>query len=170
MKFRQSFVSNSSSSSFIITGKDNISKAIDLINNCEEGYFDYYLINSKLYTCCIHDSYDFYNTIGDLASDEIEHHGGPYDDEKEVEGDRGVTPVYVPKYEFVRKDEDKNRVKDELYSLCKKWVYDHKFHNYNDEIEDEMNLSSDILEDMICLVEKIYNIVGYYQEEVNDED
>ena len=48
MKFRQSFVSNSSSSSFIITGKDNISKAIDLINNCKEGYFDYYLINSIL--------------------------------------------------------------------------------------------------------------------------
>lgn len=169
MKFRQSFVSNSSSSSFIITGKDNISKAIDLINNCKEGYFDYYLINSKLYTCCIHDSYDFCNTIGDLASDEIEHHGGPYDDEKEVEGDRGVAPVYIPEYEFARKNEDKNRVKDELYSLCKKWVYDHKFHNYG-EIMCEIYQNSDILEDITYLVEKIYNIVGYYQEGVNDED
>ena len=120
MKIRSGFVSNSSSSSFIITGKDNISKAIDLINNCKEGYFDYYLINSKLYTCCIHESYDFYDTIGDLASDEIEHHGDPYDDEKEVEGDRGVTSVYVPKYEFSKKDKDKRRAKDELYSLFHK--------------------------------------------------
>ena len=169
MKIRSGFVSNSSSSSFIITGKDNISKAIDLINNCKEGYFDYYLINSKLYTSCIYDGYDFYNTIYDLANDNIGHHGVPYDDEKVVEGDRGVTSVYVPKYEFFKKDEDKIRVKDELYSLCKKWVYDHKFHNYN-EIEDEMNLNSDILEDMICLIQQIYNIVGYYQEEVNDEN
>lgn len=169
MKFRQSFVSNSSSSSFIITGKNNISKAIDLINNCEEGYFDYYLINSKLYTSPISDSYYFYITISDLASDEIEHHGGVYDDEKEVEGDRGVTSVYVPKYEFFKKDEDKRRIKDELYSLCKKWVYDHKFHNYG-EIMCEIYQNSDILEDMTYLVEKIYNIVGYYQEEVNNED
>lgn len=169
MKFRQSFVSNSSSSSFIITGKDNISKAIDLINNCEEGYFDYYLINSKLYTSPISNDYGFWYVIKNLSTEDLEHHGAPYDDEKVVEGDRGVTSVYVPKYEFSKKDEDKNCVKDGLYSLCKKWVCDHKFHNY-DEIEDEINLNSDMLEDIICLVEKIYNIVGYYQEETNDED
>lgn len=166
MKFRQSFVSNSSSSSFIITGKDNISKAIDLINNCKEGYFDYYLINSKLYTCCIHDSYDFYNTIGDLASDEIEHHGGPYDNEKEVEGDRGVSAVYIPKYEFARKNEDKSRVKDELYSLCKKWVYDNSYHNF-DEIEHDIYQNCDYAAE---LLQQIYNIIGYYPEETNDED
>lgn len=166
MKIRSGFVSNSSSSSFIITGKDNISKAIDLINNCKEGYFDYYLINSKLYTCCIHDSYDFYNTIGDLASNEIEHHGGPYDDEKEVEGDRGVTSVYIPKYEFARKNEDKSRVKDELYSLCKKWVYDNNYHNF-DEIEHDIYQNCDYVAE---LLQQIYNIVGYCPEEVNDED
>ena len=162
MKFRQSFVSNSSSSSFIITGKDNISKAIDLINNCKEGYFDYYLVNSKLYTCCIHDGYDFYDTIGDLASDEIEHHGGPYDDEKEVEGDRGVTSVYVPKYEFFKKDEDKRRVKDELYSLCKKWVYDNDYHNF-DEIEHDIYQNCDYATE---LLRQIYNIIGYCPEEI----
>ena len=166
MKIRSGFVSNSSSSSFVITGKDNISKAIDLINNCKEGYFDYYLINSKLYTCCIHDSYDFYNTIGDLASDEIEHHGGPYDDEKEVEGDRGVTSVYIPKYEFARKNEDKSRVKDELYSLCKKWVYDNDYHNL-DEIEHDIYQNCDYATE---LLQQIYNIVGYCPEETNDED
>lgn len=166
MKFRQSFVSNSSSSSFIITGKDNISKAIDLINNCKEGYFDYYLVNSKLYTSCIYDDYDFYNTIGDLASDEIEHHGGPYDDEKEVEGDRGVTSVYVPKYEFARKNEDKSRVKDELYSLCKKWVYDNDYHNF-DEIEHDIYQNCDYAAE---LLQQIYNIVGYCPEETNDEN
>lgn len=166
MKFRQSFVSNSSSSSFIITGKDNISKAIDLINNCKEGYFDYYLINSKLYTCCIHESYDFYSTIGDLASDEIEHHGDPYDDEKEVEGDRGVTSVYIPKYEFARKNEDKSHVKDELYSLCKKWVYDNDYHNF-DEIEHDIYQNCDYAAE---LLQQIYNIIGYCPEETNDED
>lgn len=166
MKIRSGFVSNSSSSSFIITGKDNISKAIDLINNCKEGYFDYYLINSKLYTCCIHESYDFYDTIGDLASDEIEHHGDPYDDEKEVEGDRGVTSVYVPKYEFSKKDEDKRRVKDELYSLCKKWVHDNDYHNFN-EIEHDIYQNCDYATE---LLQQIYNIVGYCPEEVNDED
>ena len=166
MKIRSGFVSNSSSSSFIITGKDNISKAIDLINNCKEGYFDYYLINSKLYTCCIHESYDFYDTIGDLASDEIEHHGDPYDDEKEVEGDRGVRSVYVPKYEFARKNEDKSRVKDELYSLCKKWVYDNGYHNF-DEIEHDIYQNCDYAAE---LLQQIYNIVGYCPEESNDED
>ena len=166
MKIRSGFVSNSSSSSFIITGKDNISKAIDLINNCKEGYFDYYLINSKLYTCCIHESYDFYDTIGDLASDEIEHHGGPYDDEKEIEGDRGVSSVYVPKYEFARKNEDKSRVKDELYSLCKKWVYDNDYHNF-DEIEHDIFQNCDYATE---LLQQIYNIVGYCPEETNDED
>lgn len=166
MKIRSSFVSNSSSSSFIITGKDNISKAIDLINNCEEGYFDYYLINSKLYTNAISDSYYFYDTIRDLASDEIEHHGGVYDDEKEVEGDRGVASVYVPKYEFFKKDEDKRRVKDELYSLCKKWIYDHDYHNFY-EIEYEIYLNCNYAAE---LLQQIYNIVGYCQEEVNNED
>ena len=166
MKFRQSFVSNSSSSSFIITGKDNISKAIDLINNCKEGHFDYYLVNSKLYTSCIYDGYDFYNTIYDLANDNIGHHGGPYDDEKEVEGDRGVTSVYVPKYEFARKNEDKSRVKDELYSLCKKWVYDNGYHNF-DEIEHDIYQNCDYATE---LLQQIYNIVGYCPEETNDED
>lgn len=166
MKIRSGFVPNSSSSSFIITGKDNISKAIDLINNCKEGYFDYYLINSKLYTSCIYDGYDFYDTIGDLASDEIEHHGGPYDDEKEVEGDRGVTSVYVPKYEFSKKDKDKRRVKDELYSLCKKWVYDNDYHNF-DEIEHDIYQNCDYAAE---LLQQIYNIIGYCPEETNDED
>ena len=166
MKIRSGFVSNSSSSSFIITGKDNISKAIDLINNCKEGYFDYYLINSKLYTSCIYDGYDFYNTIYDLANDNIGHHGAPYDDEKEVEGDRGVTSVYVPKYEFFKKDEDKRRVKDELYSLCKKWVYDNDYHNF-DEIEYDIYQNCDYA---AALLQQIYNIIGYCPEETNDED
>ena len=169
MKFRQGFVSNSSSSSFIITDKDNIIKAMDLINNCKEGYYDYYLINSKLYTSPISNDYDFWYIINDLSAEDLEHHGDPYNDEKEVEGDRGVTTVYVPKYEFTQAGKNKRHIKDELYSLCKKWVYDHKFQNYG-EIEDEMNLNSDILDDMTCLIEKIYNIVGYYQEEVNDEN
>lgn len=169
MKFRQGFVSNSSSSSFIITDKDNISKVIDLINDCKEGYFDYYLINSKLYTSPINDDYDFWYTIKDLSAEDLEHHGGPYNDEKEVEGDRGVTTVYVPKYEFTQAGKNKRRIKDGLYSLCKKWIYDHKFHNY-DEIAHEIYQNSDIIDDIIYLVEKIYNIVGYYQEETNDED
>ena len=166
MKFRQSFVSNSSSSSFIITGKDNISKAIDLINNCKEGYFDYYLINSKLYTSPISDCYVFWDTIKDLSTKDLEHHGSPYDNEKEVEGDRGVTSVYVPKYEFFKKDEDKRRVKDELYSLCKKWVYDNDYHNF-DEIEHDIYQNCDYATE---LLQQIYNIIGYCREETNDED
>ena len=166
MKIRSGFVSNSSSSSFIITGKDNISKAIDLINNCKEGYFDYYLINSKLYTSPISDCYVFWDTIKDLSTEDLEHHGGPYDGEKVVEGDRGVTSVYVPKYEFSKKDEDKRRVKDELYSLCKKWVYDNDYHNF-DEIEHDIYQNCDYAAE---LLQQIYNIIGYYPEETNDED
>lgn len=165
MKIRSGFVSNSSSSSFLITGKDNISKAIDLINKCKEGYFDYYLINSRLYTNAIHDSYDFYDEIGELAVDEFEHHGAPYDDEKEVEGDRGVTTVYVPKYEFKQEGEDSRRIKDELYSLCKKWIYNNDLFYYSD-IEREANEKSDIIDSMIELVQQIYNLVGYNREEV----
>ena len=166
MKIRSGFVSNSSSSSFIITGKDNISKAIDLINNCKEGYFDYYLINSKLYTSPISDCYVFWDTIKDLSTKDLEHHGSPYDNEKEVEGDRGVTSVYVPKYEFFKKDEDKRRVKDELYSLCKKWVYDNDYHNF-DEIEHDIYQNCDYATE---LLQQIYNIIGYCPEETNDED
>ena len=50
MKIRTGFVSNSSSSSFIITGKDNIEKAKYIIDNAQDIYGDYYEVNDKLFT------------------------------------------------------------------------------------------------------------------------
>ena len=102
----------------------------------------------------------------DLSTEDLEHHGGPYDGEKVVEGDRGATSVYVPKYEFSKKDKDKRRVKDELYSLCKKWVYDNDYHNF-DEIEHDIYQNCDYAAE---LLQQIYNIIGYCPEETNDED
>lgn len=109
MKIRQTFVSNSSSSSFIIQG-DNIERAKEILNEFGE---DYYIYKGTLYSSAIYelkaiegkDKYAAYKELERLSNDntiEGEIGGAPYDyydDESkyiDVEGELGRETIYLP--------------------------------------------------------------------------
>lgn len=101
MKYRSSFVSNSSSSSFIITNKDKqdlVRKIIDEADVCA----DYLELDGTLYTSIIYDGdTELYNRLSDLADGEVSTgHSFPYDEDEfyEFEGERGVKRVWVEKF------------------------------------------------------------------------
>ena len=115
MKVRNGFVSNSSSSSFIISG-DNIKKAQELID--AKGGYDYYELDGKLYTSFISDCDDFYNKMSELTDETIEgSHGSPYDEDAfvELEGDRGFGCVYIKKDVIL--GSEKTKLYNELFTL-----------------------------------------------------
>lgn len=115
MKVRSGFVSNSSSSSFIISG-DNIKKAQELID--AKGGYDYYELDGKLYTSFISDCDDFYEEMSALTDDTIEgSHGSPYDEDAfvELEGDRGFGCVYILKDVIL--GSEKTKLYNELFAL-----------------------------------------------------
>ena len=89
MKIRTGFVSNSSSSSFIITGKDNIEKAKYIIDNAQDIYGDYYEVNDKLFTSGISDCSEIFSQLCSLTQEDeaCALNGEPYagDDDEEVE-------------------------------------------------------------------------------------
>ena len=83
MKYRSSFVSNSSSSSFIITNKDKqdlVRKIIDEADVCA----DYLELDGTLYTSIIYDGdTELYNRLSDLADNEVSTgHSTPYDEDE----------------------------------------------------------------------------------------
>ena len=102
------FAVNSSSSSFIITGKDNIEKAKYIIDNAQDIYGDYYEVNDKLFTSGISDCSEIFSQLCSLTQEDeaCALNGEPYagDDDEEVEdcyaileGDRGVGTIYISK-------------------------------------------------------------------------
>ena len=93
MKIRNGFVSNSSSSSFMI--KDNKEKVKELINNYHG--VDYYEYKGILYTSFISECSDLYSKISKLSYDYIEGDDSPYneDDYVEVEGELGIDSVWL---------------------------------------------------------------------------
>lgn len=106
MKIRNGFVSNSSSSSFIIKDIKNQEKVKEIINSCQEEIADYYEINGVLITSYIPDCLELYGQISRLSDDSSDGQlgGEPYpgfDDEEfdyiVVEGDRGCKSIYLPK-------------------------------------------------------------------------
>lgn len=101
MKFRNGFVSNSSSSSFIITNDDKKELVKKIINESEIPA-DYYELDGILYTSIISDGYtELYNRLSDLADDEIGMgHSFPYDEDEfyEFEGERGVRSVWIERF------------------------------------------------------------------------
>lgn len=101
MKLRNGFVSNSSSSSFIIADNKKIEKVKDILNKDEDKIMaDYYEFEGKLYTSIIPDCVGVYSEIYELSFEAIDTgHSYPYNEEDfiEFEGDRGVSTVYIPK-------------------------------------------------------------------------
>lgn len=101
MKIRNGFVSNSSSSSFIVSNKDVFENFIDKIKNTYGA--DYYILDDILYTSCISDCLDNFNEIYDLADDSISTgFDYPYDIDNfvELEGILGINSVYIEKGRF----------------------------------------------------------------------
>ena len=97
MKYRNGFVSNSSSSSFIITNKENFDMAKSILKHG----LDYYELNDKLYTSRISDCRDEYYSISDISEKSY----GYLEDDLDwvgVEGERGVDAVYVPRTEYFK--------------------------------------------------------------------
>lgn len=109
-KYRNGFVSNSSSSSFIIKG-DNIEKAKEIVEKMHAQ--DYYQIDDTLYTSMISDGYDEYYELSNLSYDDIDgSHGEPYsNDFVPVEGDRGIGTVYIPREVLPYSLKDMSKIK-----------------------------------------------------------
>ena len=100
MKIRSGFVSNSSSSSFIVKGKENIKKAIEAIEN---GYdSDYVIVGKKLFTSPIADESPECKVLDEVKfADTYMQWNGPLDDENFVcmTGEYRGNSVYVQKSE-----------------------------------------------------------------------
>ena len=103
MKIRNGFVSNSSSSSFIV---DNIEQNKEAYENfvklCEKYKIEYLVRNNNLYTELISYDYDFFPEFCDKgATREFEGgHGYPYDEESFVE----VEDVWIPVEDLSEED------------------------------------------------------------------
>lgn len=160
MKIRTSFVSNSSSSSFIIS--NNESKEIVKQLLMDNGY-DYYELDGVLYTSFIGDCSDLYSEIYNLTIDDTidGSHDFPYDEDNffEFEGDLGSQSVYIPKSKCKDKLEVENILKDKLYNFIKLWKLEYPMCNER-EIIDLCNNNEILYE----LVSNIYNILGYNEE------
>lgn len=116
MKIRNGFVSNSSSSSFIVRNKEKQVVMKELIDNC--GFADYYELDNVLYTSFISDGRDEYVDFYKFSDGEIDgNHNSPYDENEfvEFEGERGVNSVWIEK-EVIHNCQ-RNKFIEELKSL-----------------------------------------------------
>ena len=160
MKIRTSFISNSSSSSFIISHDDSKKVAKELL---KENCYDYYELDNVLYTSFIGDATNLYSKMYKLIVDEIidGSHDFPYDEDNffEFEGDLGSQSVYIPKSKCKDKLEVENMLKDKLYNFIKLWKLEYPMCDER-EIIDLCNNNEILYE----LVSNIYNILGYNEE------
>lgn len=133
MKIRTGFVSNSSSSSFILKDKNNWDKVINLIKeSCE----DYYIFKDTLYTSYIGDCSDYYTNIGNLADEEIAGgHGYPYceDEFVELDGVRGVESVWIPKEALSESDYIELKLAPPILSNKMYFMLDSFFKNFRNK-------------------------------------
>lgn len=153
MKIRTSFVSNSSSSSFIISNKDNIEQVKSMLQGT--GY-DYYELNGKLYTSQISDCSDLYNDIYDFSDTSYDSHEQSYSSSWiDIEGELGCEEVYLPKEEYLKTikiDDDKAT---SLLLLAKDFIIKNDIKNvYN--VEDDLSY-----EDLVNFMYKVCEIVDY---------
>ena len=103
MKVRQGFISNSSSSSFIIKNKNNFNKAIDMLKS--DGY-DYYIFKDTLYTSFVSDCSPIYSYISYLSDEDESGDYTPYEEEDyiELEGEAGIASVWIAKDRLTDED------------------------------------------------------------------
>ena len=153
MKIRTSFVSNSSSSSFIISNKDNIEKVKSMLQGT--GY-DYYELNGKLYTSQMSDCSDLYNDIYDFSDTSYDSHEQSYSSSWiDIEGELGCEEVYLPKKEYLKTikiDDDKAT---SLLLLAKDFIIKNDIKNVY-TVEDDLSY-----EDLVNFMYKVCEIVGY---------
>jgi hypothetical protein len=161
MKYRNGFVSNSSSSSFIITNKEYFDKAKEIL---KRGYnLDYFELNNKLYTCSIHDCNDVYYEINELSSDSEEYLEDSFN-WIGVEGELGIQTVYVPRKEFIQSYKLDNKIAEEVLYTVQQFIDD------NDIFCEECIYEDSIIEQSsLEFIQSLCEIVGY-KKEIIDED
>lgn len=155
MKIRQGFVSNSSSSSFVINDKNNMKSAIQILEEIEE---DYYILDDTLYTSFIGDGCEEYSDLFALCDDSIDGgHCCPYNEEDfvEVEGIMGVSSVYIP-----MSATDKQKIIDEvgkqLYSYLLSVQRNFDVHDSEQAFNNEL-----LNEESIYIVEKCLDLIKF---------
>lgn len=161
MKYRNGFVSNSSSCSFIIANKENFDAVKDILKHG----FDYYELNGKLYTSPIHDCYNEYYKISELNRD------GDYNEYLEdshdwigIEGERGVNTVYIPRAEYLKSIAQNNTMADTVLCEIKKFIEHNNIYGPCDIYEENY-----MEEKALGFIEYLCEIVGY-KKEIIDED
>lgn len=160
MKIRNGYVSNSSSSSFIVYDKENQERVIELIK--QYGYYDYYIYKDVLYTSFICDCCNLYAEIGRFCNDEeyIDYieggHGGPYceDDFICLKGELNGCDIWISNQKIDKEDYEKLGVTE---SILRKLVEEFISH-YNSDYLDEYKecLSSRIIEFIFKAKELLY--------------
>lgn len=157
MKRREGFVSNSSSSSFIIKGQKNIELARELLRHNQ---YDCYEYENVLYTSEISDCADIYEELQKICEK-------TYDDFNciAVEGEFGVEDVYLPITIAKKVGLYNNQNSAEAYREIKNFIKKHRIKF------DEMIYNTDsIAEDSLYFIQKLCDIVGYYTGEEENED
>lgn len=170
MKLRQGFVSNSSSSSFVIQS----STPNEVKEFLQELDIDYYEIGGNIYTEMVYDGNENYSKVcnyldnNNLSHDTIDGGNEPYDEYNylEVEGECGSSSVFIPKEVAEENGLIASSQKQyELYLAVKKFIND--FDIFSDE---HIYQCDEIAENSLEFIETLCNIVGYKEREVKDED
>ena len=149
MKIRLGFVSNSSSSSFIVKDKSKFEEAKKFLNDIRQ---DYYIFKDVLYTPFISDGLDEYvdichNQIFDSLHEGS--HGYPYDETEyvEVEGEIGRDSIWIPRENLT--DEDLIELGQAPYYISSKMYF---------EVEKFLKLENPTIEDRDYLILTLRNI------------
>lgn len=157
-KIRTGFVSNSSSSSFVITDKNNFDEAKSILKYG----LDYYELNDKLYTSTISDCRNEYYDISNISEHSYEYLENSLD-WVGVEGERGVDTVYVPRTEYFKYIRYDSKMAEEVLCRVKQFIECNDIHCSNDIYERNY-----MEEKALDFVENLCGIVGY--KEIKNED
>lgn len=158
MKVRNGFVSNSSSSSFVITDKNNFDEAKSILKYG----LDYYELNDKLYTSSISDCRNEYYSISDLSVKSYGYLEGDLD-WIGVEGERGVDTVYVPRTEYFKYIRYDSKMADTVLCEIRQFIEHNNIYGPCDIYEENY-----MEEKALGFIEYLCGIVGY--KEVKNED
>lgn len=150
-KIRTGFVSNSSSSSFVITDKNNFDEAKSILKYG----LDYYELNDKLYTSTISDCRDEYYDISNISEHSYEYLENSLD-WVGVEGERGVDTVYVPRTEYFKYIRHDSKVAEEVLYTVQQFIDDNDIFCEECIYED-----SAIEQSSLEFIRSLCEIIGY---------